>query len=496
MTQFQTSTSFETWRQYRRRNIERTKADLHPYQQQAMEFIRRTPFCALFIDLGLGKTITSLTVALELLMDGDVNRVLVIAPLKVANRTWPDEFGTWDHTCCADFRVLTGDAKARNAAIKDPAAIHIINREQVEWLVDQWRTQWPYDMVIIDESSAFKDHTSKRFKALKNVRKYMKRMVQLTATPAAETYLHLFAQIYLLDQGERFGKYVTKFREKYATQNRWSLKWELRPGAAEEITAKISDICLVMKAADYLDMTEAHHIETLVHLSPAQQARYDAMSDDMLIEVVGADGETVTVEAETAASLMSKLLQMSSGVIYNTRDELVDGKPKKVRDVFDLHQEKYEALDALLEQLDGENVMVVYHFKSTLERLKKRYPQAVEMDKDGKAVTPWNKGKIPMLLVHPQSAGHGLNLQKGGHVMIFFDIPWSLETYQQVIGRLHRQGQTKPVLLYHLIAKGTADELVVQRLKEKRDTQEWLFARLKALSKKRRKARELLDEEL
>lgn len=491
-----TLTSFDAWRQYRRRNAVRGKDAMHDYQKTGMDFIRRTPFCALFIDLGLGKTITSLTAAIEFIMNGEINRVLVIAPLKVANRTWPDEFATWEHTCCLNYRVLTGSEAERKAALRDPASVHIINREQVEWLVDQWRTKWPYDMVIIDESSSFKDHTSKRFKALKKVRRYIKRMVQLTATPAAETYLHLFAQIYLLDEGERFGRHITKFRETYATQNKWSQKWTLRPGAAEDIVQKVSDICLVMKAEDYLDMEEPLHIETPVILSKEQMARYEAMSEDMLIDVVGNDGEVVTIEAETAASLMSKLLQMSSGVIYNTRDVLVEDMPRKVRDVYHLHDEKMDAMDALLEQLDGENVMVVYHFKSSLDRLKKRYPQAVEMDKDGKAVTPWNKGKIPMLLVHPQSAGHGLNLQKGGRVMIFFDIPWSLETYLQVIGRLHRQGQVKQVLLYHLISKGTADELVVQRLREKRDTQEWLFTRLKQIARKRRRTREALDEVL
>ena len=341
-----------------------------------------------------------------------------------------------------------------------------------------------------------KDHTTKRFKALANVRRYIKRLVELTATPAAESYVHLFAQIYLLDQGERLGKTVTSYREKYFTQNRRSMKWDLRPGAKEEITSKIQDICLVMKAEDYLDMKQPQHIESPVYLSDAEMSRYNAMEEDFLTEVIQEDGESLVIEAETAATLASKLLQMASGFIYHSERELVNGKPKLNRTAHQLHDHKMDALEALLEQLDGENVMIVYHFKPTLERLLARFPEAVAMDKSGDAVTPWNKGKIKKLLVHPQSAGHGLNLQKGGRVMIFYDIPWSLETYQQVIGRLHRQGQTRQVLLYHLVAKGTADEKVVVRLKEKRDTQEWLFQRLKRLARKRQKEREAMEDML
>ena len=496
MTRNQIWTSFDKWRASRRKNIERVESDMHVYQHTALQFIRDNPFCALFVDLGLGKTVTAMTAASEFLMNGEVNKVLIIAPLKVANKTWPDEFSVWEHTCCMNYQVLTGEAKTRAQAIKSKAAIHIINRENVEWLVDQWRTKWPYDMVVIDESSAFKDHTTKRFKALKNVRKYVKRMVQLTATPAAESYLHLFAQIYLLDQGERLGKTVTSYREKYFTQNRWSMKWDLRPGAKEEITSKIQDICLVMKAEDYLDMKQPQHIESLVYLSDAEMSRYNAMEEDFLTEVMQEDGESLIIEAETAATLASKLLQMASGFIYHSERELVNGKPKLNRTAHQLHDHKMDALEALLEQLDGENVMIVYHFKPTLERLLARFTDAVAMDKTGDAVTPWNKGKIKKLLVHPQSAGHGLNLQKGGRVMIFYDIPWSLETYQQVIGRLHRQGQTRQVLLYHLVAKGTADEKVVVRLKEKRDTQEWLFQRLKRLASKRQKEREAMEDML
>ena len=496
MTRNQIWTSFDKWRASRRKNIERVESDMHVYQHTALQFIRDNPFCALFVDLGLGKTVTAMTAAAEFLMNGEVNKVLIIAPLKVANKTWPDEFSVWEHTCCMNYQVLTGDAKTRAQAIKSKASIHIINRENVEWLVDQWRTKWPYDMVVIDESSAFKDHTTKRFKALKNVRKYVKRMVQLTATPAAESYLHLFAQIYLLDQGERLGKTVTSYREKYFTQNRWSMKWDLRPGAKEEITSKIQDICLVMKAEDYLDMKQPQHIESPVYLSDVEMSRYNAMEEDFLTEVMQEGGESLIIEAETAATLASKLLQMASGFIYHSERELVNGKPKLNRTAHQLHDHKMDALEALLEQLEGENVMIVYHFKPTLARLLAKFPDAVAMDKAGNAVTPWNKGKIKKLLVHPQSCGHGLNLQKGGRVMIFYDIPWSLETYQQVIGRLHRQGQTRQVLLYHLVAKGTADEKVVVRLKEKRDTQEWLFQRLKRLARKRQKEREAMEDML
>lgn len=494
------STLFESWRSRKHRNVTLTQDQMHDYQVMAVDFILDNPFCALFIDLGLGKTIISLTALREItLLDPDIKKVLVIAPLKVANRTWPDEVQNWDHTCTLEYSVITGDEQARKRAMHSSAELHIINRENVEWLVQQWRAKWPYQMVIIDESSSFKDHTTKRFKALANVRRYIKRLVELTATPAAESYVHLFAQIYLLDEGKRFGKHITHYKERYFTENKYSRKLDLRPGAKEVITRKIHDICMVMKAQDYLDMKEPVHIEVPVVLSDKEMARYKTMEEDYLIEVVDdLDGETI-IEAETAAILAGKLLQMASGFIYDSRKELgPNGNVKAVRTAHHLHDHKMDALEALVENLQeqGENIMIVYHFIPSLTRLQKRFPKGVVMDKAGDAVTPWNKGKIPILFVHAQSAGHGLNLQKGGRAMIFFDIPWSLELYLQVIGRINRQGQERQVLLYHLVAKGTADQKVVLRLKEKRDTQDWLLRRITYLRRKRQKRLRELAEAL
>ncbi|QVW27898.1 putative ATP-dependent helicase [Aeromonas phage BUCT552] len=498
------SAAFERWRRECRQWVELTPDDMHDYQNMAKQFILDTPWCALFIGLGLGKTVISASAAIELLFDDVVKRVLVIAPLKVANRTWPDEFKTWSHLCTTEISLLTGDELQRKRAMRSRAPVHIINRENIEWLALQYKSKWPYDMVIIDESSSFKSHTSNRFKALKNVRRYIKRMVQLTATPVSESYMALFSQIYLLDGGERFGRFVTKFQQNYFNQNVYSRKFTLREGADKEIMKKISDICLVMESKDYLDMKEAKIMDIPVQLTKAQQEQYKEMSRDSMMEVILENGGSTIIEAETAAALTGKLLQMASGFIYETTKRLVEKPNGEDQIVIDrkahiLHNQKLDKLEALVEDLheQGENIVVVYHFKPSLERLMKRFPKGVVMDKAGNMVTTWNKGKIPLLFIHAQSAGHGLNMQKGGRVMVFYDIPWSLELYLQVIGRLDRQGQKRQVLVYHLVATGTDDSKVVVRLREKRDTQDWLFRRLRAMQKKRR--RELLravEEEL
>lgn len=501
--------SFHEYYQYKNRLVEFVREQLHGYQQTAYHFMRETPFCALFIDLGMGKTISSLTVAVDLLMDMEVQKVLVIAPRRVARKTWPDEIMNWSHTAMFEFQVIDGSPAQRQQQIRSPASIHIVSRDNVEWLTEQFKSKWPYDMVIIDESSSFKDHKTKRFKALRRVRKYIKRMIQLTATPAAETYMHLFAQIYLLDEGARFGKAITTFQENYFIYNKWSYKFKLRPGAEEEITRKISDICMVMKKQDYLDMQEPLFVNRKVELTLAQSKTYNEMAENFVVEVYGDDEEPVLVEAETAAALSSKLQQLASGVLYNSYLQGIDektGKPIRHRDVYELHEAKLDMLEEIVEECAGENILVAYHFKSSLDRLQKRFKKAVMMDKEGECVTAWNKGKIPMLLAHPQSAGHGLNLQKGGHIIVFYDIPYSLELYLQFIGRLDRQGQAHRVTVIHLVAEGkkknrhgeeermeTVDSGVVQRLREKEDGQEWLLQEIMKIRRRRadKKRREL-----
>lgn len=501
--------SFDEYSRRKNRLVAFVRDQMHGYQRQAYEFMMNTPFCALFIDLGMGKTVTSLTLAVDLLMDFQVQKVLVIAPRRVARKTWPDEIASWEHTCMFEYQVIDGSPAERQQQTRSKASIHIISRDNIEWLTEQWKHKWPYDMVIIDESSSFKDHTTKRFKALRRVRQHMKRMVQLTATPAAETYMHLFAQIYLLDEGKRFGKSITTYQENYFTYNRWSYKYKLRAGSEKIITDKIADICMVMKAEDYLDLGKPTFVDRKVELTYAQSAKYAEMAENFIVDVYGDDDEPVYVEAETAASLSSKLQQMASGVLYNTYLDGINpktGKPIQKRDVYELHEAKLDMLEEIVEESAGHNILVGYHFKSSLDRLKKRFPKAVQMDKEGECVTKWNQGKIPMLLAHPQSAGHGLNLQKGGHIIVFYDIPYSLELYLQFIGRLHRQGQVHPVTVIHLVAEGkkksktldfepmpTVDSGVVAALRAKEDGQEWLLQEIMRIRRRRadKKRREL-----
>lgn len=510
-------------------NVVRTRDDMHLYQDEARDFLYENPFSALFIDMGLGKTVTSLTVLADLLAEFAYEHVLIIGPLRVASETWPTEIGLWEHTAPFNYSLIhvrdddprvieagaTARAKARadarefemvpaeyqkfvdhqaqkaetaekerlrQAAARSKATIHIISRDWVEWLVEFYGKKWPYRCVIIDESSGFKDYKCGRFKALAKIRQgngYITRMHLLTATPAAETYEHLFAQIYLLDLGERLGKNITKYRERYFTYNRWTMRWKLRDGAEEDILDRIKDICLVMKVEDYLPVEQPVIAPRKVVLDDKQMELYQQMERDFVVTLP--DG--TEIEAETAAALSQKLLQMASGVLYETffDGDIETEDMKKVKRIHHLHNHKIEMLQQIVEEAQGEPLMVAYHFKSSLDRLKKAFPKAVVMDREGRCVKAWNARKIPMLLIHPQSGGHGLNMQHGGHNLVFFDLPWSLELYLQLIGRLARQGQKNLVVVQPLIATGTLDELVFQSLNEKRDAQDELFRLLKKL---------------
>lgn len=510
---------------------------MHAYQRDnAVPFIKENPFSALFLDMGLGKTVSIATVIADIVgrFDND-DPVLIIGPLRVATETWPTEFTLWEHlapinvslihafeddpdvkAAChqAKIKALADAAfwempkrdaskfvqhqvqkaetaakmKVRERAARSRRSVHIISRDWVEWLVNFYGPKWPYRTVVIDESSGFKDHNSGRFRALAKVRNtsgLITRLHELTATPAAETYEHLFAQLYLIDRGERLGKNITRYRNRYLTYNRYSMKWKLRPGAEEEILEKIADVCLVMKAADYLpDLPVPVIVKRPVRLSEDQMAIYQEMQKNFLVKLP--DGSEV--EAETAAALSAKLLQIASGVLYETR-VLTDwdtGDRSKITHVHHIHDHKIDELRQIVEDAQGSPLLVAYHFKSSLARLQKAFPKAVVMDRDGRCIKSWNAGKISMLLVHPQSAGHGLNLQKGGHHLVFFDIPWSLEFYLQTIGRLARQGQMHPVIVQLLIATGTLDELVVRSLEAKNDAQEAMFRMLKRWLKKLR----------
>lgn len=519
-----------------------TRENLHLYQSdEAIPFLYENPFSALFIDMGLGKTISALTVVVDLLNEThSSDPVLIIGPMRVATQTWPTEIGRWEHTAPFNHSLIYAaddhpdvlrayrDAKSfgrteglsaneieamagraitaekdriRKRAVLSKAPIHIVPSEWVEWLCNHWRGKWPYRTVIIDESSQFKDFTTNRFNAIKkicNTPGLITRLHLLTATPAAESYEHLYSQIWLLDRGKRLGKNITYFRNKWFTYDRYKRKYFLRPDAEEEILEKISDICLVMKAEDYIDLEKPVISARPVTLSAAQMELYNTMANDFVVTL---DDGTV-IEAETAAALSSKLLQMSSGVLYETylEGDYETEDMRKVKRVHKLHDHKIDELRQIISENPGKPILVGYHFKSSLDRLKTAFPEAVMMDKAGKCIKKWNKGKIPILLMHPQSGGHGLNLQEGGHNIVFFDIPWSLELYLQFIGRLARQGQKHVVIVQLLAAVGTLDWLVFSALNTKNDAQEKLLRMLKRMIKAARKAKlemqALLDDEI
>jgi hypothetical protein len=446
--------------------VKRRRSDLRDYQRFAVRWLHDNPYSALLVDMGLGKTVVVLTLLEHLLSRFRFRKCLIVAPLKVANEVWPNEIVEWQHTAPLTFALLTGDPAQRLQAMQDPAALHIINREALPWLVAEWGERWPYDVLIYDESSRLGDHGSVGFAALKSVRHRLRRLHELTATPAAQSYMKLFSQVWLLDRGARLGSFITHFRTKYFDHNQYSRTWTLKEGADQQIEALIWDVCLVMRRKDYLDMADPVIRPVPVRLRKSEMAKYQQFEREFILEVA----EEKLIEAPTRAVLTQKLLQLSAGAVYD--DE---------RTAHWIHDHKIAALRQLREEAPGHNFMVAYWFKSSLERLQKAFPAAVTMDRAGKAVKRWNEGRIEMLLVHPQSAGHGLNLQFGGHHLAIFDIFHSLELFQQLVKRLDRPGQQETVLVHLLTAVGTLDEVVVERLRVLESAQEALFRRLKSL---------------
>lgn len=446
-----------------------SRNNLHPYQLQAVQFIKDTPSCALWLDMGLGKTVSTLSAVKDLLGDGTVKRVLIIAPLRVAMSTWPNEVKRWDYLSDLYIHQLAGlSPAARQKALVQPAQISIINRELVPWLVEAYGQRWPYDTVVIDESSAFKSTQAKRWRALRSVLPKIKRMVQLTATPAANNLIDLWPQIYLLDRGERLGKTKGIFLEKFCRSvgnPQWN-QWEIKPERKSALYALLADITIRMKAEDYLEVPD--RIDSVIQVSPAPKWRkqYAALQRDFVVAL-----ELGEITAVNAAVQTGKLLQMCNGAAY-----LEEGGYEVV------HDDKLDALAEILEQTD-EPVLVAFQFKSDLARLREKFPQATFLGKDPEVIDRWNDGKIPLLLAHPASAGHGLNLQQGGRTIVWFGLPWSLELYSQFNGRLHRQGQEKPVLVYHILVGDTADEAVHSTLTQKDATQQDLLEAIKKLQK-------------
>lgn len=440
----------------------------HDYQDVAANWIREKPYAGLLLDMGLGKTVVSLTVIEELLYDSlQHEKVLVIAPKKVAEDTWTREAKKWRHTKHLTVSRVLGTAAQRKAALKAKADIYVINRENVVWLVDYVGDDWDFEFVVIDELSSFKNHRSKRFRALRKVRPLMKRVVGLTGTPVPNGYLDLWSQIYLLDRGERLGKTITQYRRKFfnASYRPWGQEYELKSGAEEKINELIKDICLSMKAKDYLKMEEPLLIDVPVVLTEKEMGMYTTLQREAVLEITG--GEAIT--AANAAAITTKLLQLSNGAVYSETGEAIH-----------IHNQKLERLAELIEAANGRPVLVFYSFKHDKERIKNYLKIKIRELNGPEDISDWNNGKIPVLLAHPASCGHGLNLQDGGNIMIWFGLTWSLELYQQAVARLHRQGQDHQVIIYRLISEGTVDEDVATSLLGKESTQDEFITKLSA----------------
>ena len=405
-----------------------------------------------------------------------VSKVLVIAPLRVARDTWPAEIRKWDHLRDLDVSVIVGDAKTRTAAINRPAMVYIINRENTKWLVEYYEKngrRWDFDCVVIDELSSFKNHQSQRFKWLRKIRPYVKRWIGLTGTPTSNGLMDLWAEIGILDGGERLGRFIGRYREAYFRPGAMNphtgvvYQYTIRPGAEEQIYRKISDITISMKALDYLKMPEYVSVSHEVQMSSAERDIYDRMKNDLIIPLEDGD-----IDAVNAASLSNKLLQMSNGAVYDENQS-----------VRLIHQRKLEMLEDLIEAANGQPVLVAYWFRHDKARIQE-YLKSTGCEtreiKESKDIQDWNAGKIPVALIHPASAGHGLNIQDGGHILIWFGLTWSLELYMQANARLWRQGQKNTVTIHHIITKGTVDEDVMAALEAKDVTQEKLIAAVKA----------------
>jgi SNF2 family DNA or RNA helicase len=439
----------------------------HDYQTYATKFILQHPISAIFLDMGLGKSVITLTSIFDLCLDSFlISKVLVIAPLRVARDTWPAEIEKWDHLKGLTYSVAVGTEQERRFALMKNVDVYLINRENVDWLVTKSSLPFDYDMVVVDELSSFKAYGSKRFKALRRVRPKVKRIVGLTGTPSGNGLMDLWAEIGILDMGQRLGRFITHYRNSFFTPDKHNqqivFSYKPLPGAEDEIYRRISDITISMKNTDYLKMPECMINEIPVRLSDKERKVYDIMKRDLLLSLEGQE-----IDAGSAASLSNKLLQMANGAVYTD-----DGS------VVNIHDRKLDALEDIIEAANGKPVLVAYWFKHDLNRILKRFP-AEKLDSSD-SIQRWNDGEIPLAVIHPASAGHGLNLQAGGSTLVWFGLTWSLELYQQTNARLWRQGQKDTVIIHHIITQGTIDEDVMRALERKDKTQTALIEAVKA----------------
>ena len=445
----------------------------HEYQRYAAEYIKAHPAAAVFLACGLGKTSITLTAVNDLMFDSfEIHRALVVAPIRVASFSWPAEIEKWDHLAGLKYSVAVGTAAERLAALRRQADIYLINRENVQWLITESGIPFDFDMVVVDELSSFKNHQTKRFKALMKVRPKVKRIVGLTGTPSSNGLMDLWAEFRLLDMGERLGRFIGQYRTSYFRPDKQNgqvvFSYKPLPGAEKQIYSKISDITISMKSTDHLRMPELINSRYTVYLSERENSRYADLKEELVLQLP--DGE---VTAANAASLSGKLSQMANGAVYTDAGETVP-----------VHERKLDALEDIIEAANGKPVLVAYWFRHDLERISERLQKLkipyARLDTDG-SIRKWNAGEIPVALIHPASAGHGLNLQSGGNTLVWFGLTWSLELYQQTVARLWRQGQeSETVVVQHIITKGTIDERIMKALSEKDTTQAALIDAVKA----------------
>ena len=441
----------------------------HDYQKYAIDYIESHPVAAVLLDMGLGKTVISLTAIFDLLFDSfEVHRILVVAPLRVARDACPAEIRKWEHLSGLTYAVAVGNARERKAALLQGADVTIINRENLGWLIDDSGIPFAYDMVVLDELSSFKNHKSKRFRALMKIRPKVKRIIGLTGTPSSNGLMDLWAEFKVLDKGERLGRFITQYRNQYFMPDKRNgeivYSYKPLPHAEDSIYRRIGDITISMKSADHLKMPELVSLQYEAQLSVDERKRYEALKQDLVLNLHGDE-----ITAANAATLTGKLSQLANGAIYSD-----DGK------IIEFHDRKLDALEDIIEAANGKPLLVAYWFRHDLERIRRRFN--VREIKTSADIADWNAGNIPVAVIHPASAGHGLNLQAGGSTLVWFGLTWSLELYQQTNARLWRQGQeSRTVVIQHIIAANTIDGQILDALKRKDKTQAALIAAVKAV---------------